>query len=285
MKNILLATDLGVSCDRALERALKIAKERNAKLHIVHALPGYKAKNLRASLKQETEDTIRGYLNDYKDTGNVEVTIDAAQDGPTDTHILHAAHKIKADLIVMGVHSKTKMRDMFVGTTIERVARKSTKPLLMVVKKPAGSYQSVIAGIDYAPASRAALRTAMYLVPKAAFEIVHTYQIPVAYPTTAEYALETYAQTEKVQNKAIQAFTNTETEYFKKTFKKPNKKLSYKLAEGRAYETLVKEAKAWKADLITIGAHSAPIITPSKLGGVAEDILANPPCDVLLVRE
>lgn len=41
MKNILLATDLSEKADRALERALKIAKEQKAKLHIIHIAPAY----------------------------------------------------------------------------------------------------------------------------------------------------------------------------------------------------------------------------------------------------
>jgi nucleotide-binding universal stress UspA family protein len=287
MKKILLATDLGASCDRAMERALKLAKEQNAKLYIVHALPNYKAKALRSTLKQETEDLIKGYLTDYKDANDVDITIeiDAKQEGPANKHILNAVHKIKPNLIIMGMHSKPKILDMFIGTTLERVARKSTQPLLMVKNKPTGSYQSIVSSTDYAPASRAALRTAMELSPAAAFEIVHVYQAPMACPTTADFALEMFTETEKVQNKAMIAFMNTETAYFKKTFKKPNKKLSHKLVEGVIYNTLAKEVKNWKADLLTIGAHGALVMTHSKLGGIASYILANPPCDVLLVRE
>ncbi len=285
MKKILLATDLGPSCDRAMERALKLAKEQKAKLYVVHALPGYKAKALRSTLKQEAENLIKGYLADYKDADDIEVMIDVAQNGSPETHILNATQKVKADLIIMGMHSKAKFRDMFVGTTLERVARKITKPLLMVKDKPTGPYQSIITGIDFAPASRSALRTAMELSPHGVFELIHTYQIPVAYPATAELALETYAQTEKAQNKAMIAFLNTEAAYFKKIHNGQHKKINEKLVEGPAYDMLVKDAKTWKADLIAIGAHGNAIITPSKLGGVAEDILANPPCDVLLVRE
>jgi nucleotide-binding universal stress UspA family protein len=120
MKKILLATDLGASCDRAMERALKLAKEQNAKLYIVHALPNYKAKALRSTLKQETEDLIKGYLTDYKDANDVDITIeiDAKQEGPANKHILNAVHKIKPNLIIMGMHSKPKILDMFIGTTL-----------------------------------------------------------------------------------------------------------------------------------------------------------------------
>jgi len=285
MKKILLTTDLSANADRAMERAIQIAKAQGAQLHIVHVLPSYKAKKLQDTLKQDTADLVLEYFNKYKSAKGLKPKIQIL-DGPSPHEvILDYAHKIKADLIVAGMHGKAKFRDLFVGTTIERIARKTAKPLLLVKNKTTGDYQSIIGAVDFAPASRAALRTAMKLSPKAVFEIVHCYETPIGYPTTAGFAIAYYEETEKTQHKAIDAFIKTEAAHFKKMHKGASMRLGRKLVEGPALSTLMKEAKTVKADLITIGAHGAPIITPSKLGGLAEDVLANPPCDVLLVRE
>ena len=53
--------------------------------------------------------------------------------------ILRTAGVVQADLIVMGAHRKQLLRDIFVGTTIERVIRTGPYPVLMVnneVKQP-----------------------------------------------------------------------------------------------------------------------------------------------------
>ena len=285
MKKILFATDLSANADRAMERAIQLTKRHDAQLYIVHVLPQYKAKTLQDSLKQDTADLILEYFNKYRDAKGLSPKIEVLM-GPTPhMQILDYAQKIKADMIVIGLHGKAKFRDLFVGTTVERLARKSTKPVLIVKDKSTGHYTSIVGTDEFAPASRAALRTAMELAPKGVFEIIHCFQIPVAYPTTAEFALAAYEQTEKTQNKAMDAFLKTEQTHFKKTHNGEAKRLGSRLVEGPAYQTLMKEAKTAKADLITLGAHGASIITPFKLGGLAEDVLANPPCDILLVRE
>lgn len=286
MRNILLATDLAANSDRATERALKLAKETGAKLHIVHALPGYKAKKLASSLKEDTEDLIKGYVYDYKDSEGLNITINALQGGETYAEILGHAKKIKADLIVMGMHGKTKIRDLFIGTTLERVVRKGVWPVLMVKNKPTGGpYQSIVAGVDFAPGSRAALRTAMEIAPKAVFSVVHVYNIPVYAGEMSYVYVESQAIMEEEQQKMLNAFLKTETAHFKKEHNGAASRLSGKLVQGPIYDTLVQQAKNAKADVIALGAHGRMGIMPGKLGGAAEDILANPPCDILVARD
>ena len=75
-------------------------------------------------------------------------------------------NKIKTDLIIMGMHSKAKFRDLFVGTTVERVVRKGVLwPVLIVKNKPTGPYKNIVAAIDFAPGSKSALRTGYGIVP------------------------------------------------------------------------------------------------------------------------
>jgi universal stress protein E len=45
---------------------------------------------------------------------------------------LRMAADINTDLIVMGAHRKQFLRDVFVGTTVERVIRTGPYPVLMV---------------------------------------------------------------------------------------------------------------------------------------------------------
>lgn len=286
MQKILLATDLGANSDRAMERALKLAKETRAQLHIVHALPAYKAKKLVSSLKEDTEELIKGYVYDYKDAENLDIVIKALQDGEFYAQILEYARKIKTDLIVMGIHGKTEMHDLFTGTTLERVVRKGHSPVLMVKNKPTGPYQSVLAGIDFAPGSRAALRMALDITPKGVFEVVHAYHDPVIYPVgMPEVMVEVHNSTLKNQKKTMDAFLNTEKSRFQKEHSGNAKRMSGKLLEGPVYDILMHEAKKMKADIITIGAHGRVGVLPGKLGGTASDILARPPCDVLVARD
>jgi nucleotide-binding universal stress UspA family protein len=156
----------------------------------------------------------------------------------------------------------------------------------MVKNKPAGPYKNVLAPIDFAPASRTALRIGMELAPKAAFHAVHIYSVPACYADYADPVLYAKTQefTENSEKKAMDAFLKTEHTHFAKTHNGQNKNLSGELLEGPLYDTLRKKAKSLKADLITIGGHGRFGLA-SKLGGTAADMLSSPPCDILVASE
>lgn len=77
-----------------------------------------------------------------------------------------------------------------------------------------------------------------------------------------------------------------EIAYFKKQHPNARAQISGKLVPGVAHKVLVKKSKSLKADLLTIGAHGQVgfVLPSSKLGGLAQEILINPPCDVLVVN-
>jgi nucleotide-binding universal stress UspA family protein len=286
MKKILLATDLEANSDRAMERALKTAQQQGAVLHIIHVLPLYKAKSKGLTFKKEAQQLIKAiFAEEFPKYKNVDIKIEVVESKEAYAKILEYADKIKADIIIMGLHGKTKFRDLFVGTTVERVIRKGHRPVLMVKNKAIVPYDSVISAIDFAPASRNALRLAMNTYPKANFIALHAYKNPQIYPTSVKYAEQINESAKKENKKVMTAFMHTEESHYKKEHGKKIGKLDAHLHKGNPYNQLIKHAKKYEANLITIGAHGKSMITPSKIGGVAEDILANPPCDVLVVRE
>lgn len=285
MKNIVLATDLTSMSDRAMERAIKLAQENNAKLSIIHVIPNYKDKKLQASLNGEAYNLIKRYLKNYKSDKNLNIDIQVHNSNDNYSAILDYATNTKADLIVVGMHGKAKFKDLFVGTTVERVIRNSMKPVLMVKNKPISPYKKIVAGIDYSPAPRNALRFAAMLSPAPDIMVLHAYNVIIAYPTASDFAVEIIDKTEETQRHILQKFVEIENTYLKKKHPAMIDHISYKLESGSGYDLIIKEAKKRKADLITIGAHGASMLTPSKLGGYAHDILQNPPCDVLVVKE
>ena len=299
MKNILLATDLGSNSDRAMERALSLAKHHHAALTIVHIAPSppkSAAKNPPSSdqhpdqasdQRAETEALIRRYVNNYKDASAVSTTIIVKQGGEVFFEILEAAYAHKAELIVIGTHGKERFRDLFVGTTIERILRKGILPVLMVKGKAAGAYQSVLSAVDFAPSSRTALRFAASIAPKARFTAGHVVVVPTVSVAAhgASFAYEFVRDSaEKNAKSNLSAFVNTEKSHFADRHQGQSLALTGVLLEGGVSNTLARTAESLKADLITIGTHSQPEFT-FKLGGVAGDILANPPCDVLVTTE
>lgn len=287
MKNILMATDLTINSDRALERAVMLAKSSGAKLHIVHVAPVYhlSGRNNRAeTLKQDKEALIRAYLSGYSGAETVKITIHAIDSENAFAEIIKTSQESKADLIVMGVHNKVGFMDMFVGTTIERVIRKGLKPVLMVVDKPKDDYKSVVVGCDFSDAAKNAFNFALRLssIPTT-ISLVHSYDYP---DTSTGKKIQVYAgeTLRKLETEKLQKFAKERGKALKK-YNIPAENFSYKNIQGSPRSVLAAEVKKSKAGLLAIGVHSRSSFLSSKLGGVAQTILASPPCDVLVAKE
>jgi len=269
MKKILLATDLGANSDRALERSLKIAKENGFNLHILHVV-------IDDENTKKNTDKVKSYLKDYKDADGLNVVIDIVKSDKPYTTIPEFASKIKAELIIMGLHGHAKFRDLFLGTTVERVLINSSTPILMVKDKPVGSYNKILCGIDFAPASKRAFRTATHIAPKASFEIIHTYQNIPVYPNPQFInTMGKYTLNEEEREKAMAAFIKEET----KCFKGGSLKLNYEFLKTDPYYALIQESEKREIDLICVGAYADP---SEKIGAVANSLMSDPPCDLLV---
>ena len=53
---------------------------------------------------------------------------------------------------------------------------------------------------------------------------------------------------------------------------------------GTPADEIVKAAKAWSADLIVIGTHGRGGVQRALLGSVADGVMRNAPCPVLIIR-
>ena len=292
MKNILLTTDLTAETKRAFDRAVKLATTLEAKLHILHVCPLYsfsKKKKEIISLKQDAEDMIKNSLAARKGIKRLKTSITVVEGGETFAEIINHAEKFKAGLIVMGIHGKVKFRDMFVGTTIERVIRKGIRPVLMVRDKPLNDYKNVLVGTDFSAGSKQAFHVAIELARKSTFHLVHTYDLSQIYVGEgmggyADYYIK-HAEDSiaDLANEKLESFVKENKRVLKKYNVAPQK-LNFWKVQGEPYSCLLREATKVKSDLIAIGTHGQAGLMPYKLGGTARDILSTPPCDVLIAK-
>lgn len=285
MKSILLATDIAPETDRALERAINLATTLSAKLYIVHVSPEKtfsSEKRTADTLRRGAEGALREYLQGYGELQNLKPTVKVIEGREVYLEIIQYAEKVRAGLIVMGMHGKASLLDMFVGTTIERVIRKGIKPVLMVKNKPQGDYSNILVGTDFSAGSKQAFHVALEVAQKGSFHLVHSFDIP---DTNIGAKIEQFAGDviEQCENNEMAKFVRENGRILKKSGVDPWR-LHYQVVRGAAFSCLMREAKNIKADLIAIGTHSRTTLLPYKLGGTAHDILSNPPCDVLVAK-
>ncbi len=159
MDRILVATDFSTRSDRALRRATLIARQVGASLRLVHVVDADQAARLIVTERAESLAVLEELARTLRTIDGVDaeplVEVDDVNEG-----ILAAAEKVQAELIILGPH-RSRLRDVFVGTTVERVVRRTRFPLLVAVQAPSASYERTLLALDFDEASKSAGRSAL----------------------------------------------------------------------------------------------------------------------------
>lgn len=279
MKNILVATDLSARADRAVLRSLKLAKAYNAKLTILHIVDEDSPELLHSELislaKKEIFSLVKGKTQkiDYK----IETVV-----GIPHVKILQEAHKIKADLIVLGLHRHTNKDSSMVGKVIERVVKNSLKPVLVVKDRSEAEYKKILVAVDFNSHSKNSLKSALRLFLNANFTLLHSYYMPIlgGMAVSASSLEDEYKESsEKEINLLVKEVTGDLEKSLKK---KLSHKIKNKLVKGLIIEVINKEVVYSKPQVLVVGTHGRSGLSKMLSLNVAETFLMDPPCDMLV---
>jgi len=141
---ILVPTDFSEPSDKALEQALDIAKQYNAKvylLHVIHEEIPYQIdvgvvtsedllQQIRDSQLTEAEERLKNQINKFQQTKDVEV-ISSIRQGVAYEKILEEADERGIDLIVIASLGRTGIAKYFIGSVARNVLKGSKCPVLL----------------------------------------------------------------------------------------------------------------------------------------------------------
>jgi nucleotide-binding universal stress UspA family protein len=194
--------------------------------------------------------------------------------------ILEIAETLGADLIVLGVH-RNESRELFGGTTAERVIRIGIRPVLMVKTRPQGFYRRVIVGVDFSDCSRRAVEFAARLIPDGEFHLVHAFDVPFKGFLTGD---DTRSAVSKSHQEQMDQFVGENFSALQAILQATPARLFQVVRQGFVRQVIQEQVDRLKPDLLVLGTHGRSGIAHAMLGSVAEDVLSSPPCDVLAVR-
>lgn len=271
MDTILVATDISERSDRAIERALHLASDHNAKCHVVSvvddALPVEITDNLALSISQRLETLV----NSAADGVETEVTV---LRGETVEMLTRFAILHDADLTVLGMHRPRVFLDGFRETTMERLVTTSMVPVLLVRNEVISSYHNALIPISFSPSCVAVKNTVKKLVPAATVSSFHALQTPFLDQTSgSENAEMTQASTQnaaKVRDRWVAA--NALPDGISET----------EIVTGSVRLVMEEKLQELKPDLLAIGAHTRTGLAMRRLGAFAADLVRQPPVDLLI---
>lgn len=188
LHTILAATDLSAAARLACERAVRLASACDARLELQHVVNTGALDSLRLLFASQPDDLQQRLLDEAREElCNLLAELHDGLGGSANLHlgignvvneITRQANALDADLLVLGAHGSSLVRDLIVGSTTERVLRRTGRPLLVVRRPAPRGYRQVLIPVDFSARSLKAIEVARRLAPKAALVLLHTFEVP-----------------------------------------------------------------------------------------------------------
>lgn len=275
---LLIASDLSVRADRAFDRAVALAIEREWSLTVAHVVDEELPAAVADRRKQEAESVLRAQIAATPTAAklNIDVKVTFGRDFSS---IVHVAEQSDARAIVLGTTRYEGMAELFRGTTAERVIRAANLPCLVVKQRVLGPYRRALIGIDFSVYSHRAIEAAAELLPNCKLTLVHAYDVPYR-----GFLLGGARELNKRQERQFLQLVEDEFSAFLAPLGDEVHRLDRIIQEGPARQVLYETIKSLQADVVVIGTHGRTGAAHFFLGSVAEDLLRDAPCDVLAVK-
>lgn len=280
MDRILVATDFSTRSDRAMRRATLIARRTGASLTLVHVVDADQPERLIATEREAArsllEESARSLRTGDDIAADPLVKVDDVHNG-----ILGAAEEVGAELIILGPHRR-RLRDVFVGTTVERVVRRSGRPLLVAVQTPSGNYERTLLALDFDEASKSASRAAlaMGIFEHTEVVVMHAFDAPAegmmrrAMETTE--AIDDYVASER-------SIAVAKLQGLVRELDLPPTGKRVAAINGSPARSILESAKSEDSHLIVLGTNQRKGFERRLIGSVTEDVIRDAQRDILIV--
>ena len=281
MKRIMFATDFSERSDRALRRAVILARAHDAVLEIVHVVDDDRPRRIVDHEANDARQLLGALSRSLKDLDGVSCNTQIVQDDPF-AGIVKAVAKATPDLLVIGPHRRQILRDAFVGTTAERTIRTASCPVLMVNGPPVGPWRHILQTTDLSETAEKALKLfiGLGLGAKARSSVLTVFDAP---------ALR-LAMSDSMGKQGQEDYLNDLRADARQSLAAFIARLGIEQAERvvRPEETTVANeilmaAEELKADLIVVATSSKGTVARMALGSVAGQVLKDARCDVLAI--
>lgn len=286
--SMLVASDLSKNSTLALKRAASLALDLGAQLELLHVVEDTlldylfpKERNVHSS-----EELTTAAFQQLQNQAEREIPEGVEyqcriETGKAFLTIIRFARRMQAGLIVVAAHGKHSLRDLFIGTTAEKVVRKGGLPVLVVKNASRTPYRRVLVPTDFSPAAGQALSAALKLAPDAQIDLLHVYTLwGEGYLTSSpvrDRAQDHYQSEMRSRSSSLM-------EEWLRDIDTGDRLIRKHIRRGRPGTLIPRVAKELAVDLVAMGTTGRSGLSYVLLGSVAEHALWQVPCDLLTVR-
>lgn len=281
MKNILVATDFSERSDRALRRAVLLARKFAASVILVHVVDDDQPRRIVDAERAESEKLLHQMTVTLADVDDIQSDARVILASPF-AGISEAVKEIAPDLLIIGPHRRQILRDVFIGTTAERIIRSVGCPVLMVNAPPAGQYRHIMWTTDLSEGSREALQQVPLLKigERARRSVLYVFDAPALHLARVDMMTkeerEDYLADEQIN-------ATRQLSDFLASVGIQGLETMLRHEEAPAAFEILKAAEKEDADLIVLTTHDRSGIAKLVIGSVTEQVLRASTVDVLIM--
>jgi len=284
--SILAATDFSVDGNNAVRRAALLAHAQGARLHILHVLKAagcrplrewfsptididLKAAQARAALRRVAVEISAVY--DVAATVEVDV-------GDLFVALIKASQR--ADLVVLGQRGRSRLENLLIGRTADRMLRTGQRPVLVVKRAAEAPYRRLLMPVDFTAGSDAAMQFAARWMRDARMHVFH------AADTQQESMLRRADVAEGMIHEARareELGTITRMRRTAGGLGLNSRRMAFSVGRGAAELATLQRAQELGADLIVAGKRGQSTLGGFLLGSISRRVLSGCDCDMLIV--
>ena len=279
---IVCATDLQPRSDAAVERAGLLADRLAAELTLLYVV-------IPSESEQALEETLQQGQSNLRSRTRAPLWRARAQPGtairagnPARLVVAEVANRPGADLLVLGPHRRRPLRDALEGTIAEKVMVSRSCPVLMVQARPEAQYRRVLLALDLSAASAGAIRAAEQLVlsDEATATIVHAQDPP--YQGMLNYA---NVNIEHIAD-YVQGWRTEAARGIRNLVRRESAdagRFIIHVEAGHTVRGILRTVEQFGPDLPVMGTRGGGRLHRAVLGSVANSVIRQVACDVMVV--
>jgi nucleotide-binding universal stress UspA family protein len=284
---ILCPTDFSDFSAKAFGYAAALASRFEARLHVLHVLPGVVIATggpyfpATRAMHDRAENALQEFVRPACQAGVTVAT--ELREGDAWREIQARAAALPADLIVMGTHGRSGFEHLLLGSVAEKVLRRASCPVLTVChdetrtwREPA-LFRRILCAADLSESMPLAITFALSLAAEqqAELTLLHVLDGLQVYAPTPEYATLRHDFEESARRQLEAAVAAAAREWCT---------VQHRVTVGRAHREIVNVARELKADLIVMGTQSHGPVSRLFFGSTSHHVVREAGCPVLTVR-